>query len=150
MDNVKVEVRGIKELNKAFRQVDSELPKELRAAFLVIAQRVVGTAQQRMPHKTGRAQLSVKPRASQRGAAIAFGGSKAPYMPWLDFGGSVGRGHVPGQAWSGSIKRDWRGVPTGSGRFVYPAISQEREATAEAALDAVEGAAEKAGFEVNG
>lgn len=148
--SVRVEVRGIRELSTAFRQVDREASAELKARFLDIARKVVNTAQGKMPHDSGKAQASVKPKGSDRGASIAFGGTAAPYMPWLDFGGSVGKGHKPGLAWSGSVKRDWRGAPSGSGRYVYPAISERRTETEQAALDAMTAAAKGAKFEVRG
>ena len=66
-------------------------------------------------------------------------------MPWLDFGGSVGRGHKMG-AGMGAIKRDWMGRPVGEGRYVYPAISSEREATLAAVLDAAARRLESAGL----
>ena len=137
MADPKLEVRGLRELALAFKRLDAELPKALRARFLSIASEVVAVARSRMPYVDGHAQESVKPRASARGAAIAFGGQVAPYMPWLDFGGSTGPGHVPGVPWSGQIKRAWMGRPVGEGRYVYPAIRQERPAIAEAAEDAV-------------
>jgi hypothetical protein len=149
-DDFGVHIRGIKELQAAFRAVSDDLPKELRVEFLAIAEYVVGVAQQRMPYGSGKAASSVKPRASQRGAGIAFGGSKAPYMPWLDFGGSVGRGHQPGQAWSGAIKRPWMGKPLGSGRYIYPAIEESREEIMEAADKAIKKVAESAKFETEG
>lgn len=145
-----IQVTGLRELSSAFKRVSDELPKELKARFLAIAQHVVGVAQQRMPHRSGRAQGSVKARASARGAAIAFGGTAAPWMPWLDFGGSVGRGHKPGVAWSGAIQRDWMGAPSGSGRYVYPAISEARDETREAVDAAVKEVSEHAGFETGG
>jgi hypothetical protein len=150
MIDTSVKVRGIRELSRAFKDVDAALPRDLKTSFLRVAQRVVGLAQQRMPYKSGKAAGSVKARASSRGASIAFGGTAAPYMPWLDFGGSVGRGHKKGVAWSGSVKREWRGIPGGSGRYIYPAISEARPET-EAAVDAaVKHAAFHAGFDVGG
>lgn len=145
--SVRVEVKGLAELSKAFKAVDEDVASGMKDAFLGIAREVVGTAQQRMPHNTGRAQSSVKPRATAKGAGIAFGGNKAPYMPWLDFGGSVGRGHQPGQAWSGAIKRDWRGKPGGMGRYVYPAISDSKDEIIKAVEELVEDAARKHSFE---
>jgi hypothetical protein len=129
--DVSVKVTGLRELASAFKAVDANLSKEMRAGFLEIAQHVAGTVQQRMPFRSGRAASSVKPRATAKGASIAAGGTKAPYYQWLDFGGSVGRGHKPGVGWSGSIKRD---APKG-GRYIYPAIAEEREEI-EAAVDA--------------
>ena len=137
-DNVKVEVRGIRELSSAFRRVDAELPKQLKTAFLKIAERVVSVAQSGVPVLTGRAAASIKPRASTRGAGIAFGGSAAEYFPWLNFGGRVGRG--------GSIVRE-RVEPD---RYIYRAVSSQKEETAAAADEAVKDVARRAGFETKG
>ncbi len=144
MPNPVIRVSGIREAARAFRSVDREIPKGLRAEFLPIAERVAAGARARMPHVSGRAQASVRPRASQRGAAIAFGGNAAPYLPWLDFGGSVGRGKVAGRPWSGSVKRD---MPRG-GRYVYPTIEDQRSDIEQAAESAVVNVARANGFEV--
>jgi hypothetical protein len=151
MTEVSVKITGLRELTAAFKKLDAELPKELKGSFLVVARHVVGAAQQRMPFVSGRAAGSVKARASTRGASIAFGGTAAPYMPWLDFGGSVGRGHKPGVGGSGSIKRPWLGAPhSPAGRYVYPAIAEAKPET-EAAVDAaVKHAAFSAGFDIEG
>ena len=93
-----IQVRGLREVQSAFRKVDKELPKAFKQEFLGIAQKVVGGVQQKVPKVTGAAAGSVRPRATQRGAGIAFGGNAAPYFPWLDFGGTTGKGHRPGAA----------------------------------------------------
>jgi hypothetical protein len=136
--DVSVRIVGLRELNTAFRQIDRELPKGLRTEFLVVAEHVVGVIQHRMPHVSGDAQKSVKPRASQKGAGIAFGGKDAPYMPWLDFGGRVGRRK--------SIVRPF----ITEGRYVYPGIAESREEIEQGADTAVKNAARHAGFETKG
>lgn len=143
-----LQIRGLRDVRAAFARVDREIPKGFRSAFLPIAQRVVAGVQAKVPQKTGRAASSVKPRASQRGAAVVFGGNAAPYFPWLDFGGTTGRGHVPGQAWSGSVRRPWAGRPVGDGRYVYPTIDEQSEEILAAAEGAVLTVARAAGFEV--
>ena len=149
-DDLKVEVRGIREFGRALKQVDAGLPKALQAHMLGIAENVAGKARARMPHISGRAAGSVKARGRSSGASIAFGGTAAPYMPWLDFGGSVGKGHQTGRAWSGSVKREWLGNPSGSGRYIYPSISDARPET-EAAMDAaIKEVAVRAGFDTKG
>ncbi len=140
-----VRVAGIREAARAFRRVDKDIPKSLRAEFLPIAERVAAATRGRIPSVSGRAEASVRPRASQRGAAIAFGGTAAPYLPWLDFGGSVGRGKVSGRPWSGSVKRD---MPRG-GRYVYPTIEDHRSDIEHAAEEAVVNVARANGFEVH-
>ena len=143
-DGLKVEVKGIRELSRAFRAVDKGLPAGIKAALLPVAQGVAAAARSRASAdfdlSTGRAAGSIKARASATSAGIAFGGSAAPYFPWLDFGGSTGRGHIPGVAWSGAIKREWKGNPGGEGRYVYPTIRAKRpdiEAGVEAAVVSV-------------
>lgn len=151
MNQPGVKVTGLREVVSAFRQVDLDLPKELKVEFKKIAEDVATTVRASVPRgPTGHAAGSVKARATQRGAAIAFGGSAAPYFPWLDFGGTTGPGHKPKVAGSGSVKRPWMGKPDGEGRYVYPGIRKEREHIAQAADDAVRKAAEQAGFETKG
>ena len=141
-----IEVRGLREVQSALRKVDKELPKQLRTEFKAIAEDVVTGIQQKVPRLTGHAAASVRPRASQRGAAVALGGNAAPYFPWLDFGGTTGKGHRPGVAGSGSVKRDWMGRP-GNGRYVYPTIAEKRADIEQAAEDAVIKVARGAGLE---
>lgn len=142
-----IEVRGLREVQSAFRKVDKDLPKGLRTEFLGIAQDVQHGIQAKVPRRTGHAAGSVRARASQRGAGIAFGGQAAPYFPWLDFGGSTGKGHRPGVSESGSVKRlPWMGT-SGEGRYVYPTISEKRADIEKAAEDAVMNVAKSAGLE---
>lgn len=148
--DVKVEVRGIRELNSAFRRLDAGVSQRLKANFLAIAEAVAVNARGRVPHRSGDAAASIKARASSRGASIAFGGTKAPYFPWLDFGGSTGRGHQKGVSGSGSIKREWRGRPVGEGRYIYPAIRAMRPQTERAVDRAIAAAADATDFETRG
>lgn len=142
-----VQVRGIKEVQRALKAIDRDLPKQMRVEFLEVARKVVGTAQGSVPSRTGKARSSVRPRASQTGAGIAFGGNAAPYFPWLDFGGSTGKGHRPGVKDSGSVKRDWQGNPGGEGRYVYPAIRAHEDDIIEAAGDVPVNLAKRNGLE---
>lgn len=145
MANPVVKVSGIREAARAFRKVDKDIPKQLRTEFLPIARDVVSGIQSKAPRgKTGRARASVKPRSSQRGAAVAVGGNAAPYYPWLDFGGSTGKGHKPGRPWSGSVKRE---MPP-KGRYLYPTIEEQRAKIERAAEDAVVNVARLNGFGV--
>ncbi len=144
-----VQVKGLRELQAAFKSVDADIPKELRNTFKVIAQMVATAAAAKVPRRTGTAAASITPRATQRGAAIAFGGPKAPYYPWLDFGGTVGRGHKPNRPYSGSVKRQYMGRPFGSGRYIYPTIEAMDDQIKAAAAEAVIDAAKRAGFETH-
>lgn len=128
----------MKELNRAFKQVDANLPKELRLAFKQIASDVASRAARKVPRVTGNAASSITPRASGSSAGIAFGGSRAEYYPWLDFGGRVGR--------SRSVYRD---VISG-GRYVYPTIAESRDDIGRMADDAIQLVARRADFETRG
>lgn len=143
-----VQVRGLREVRNAARKVDKDIPKGLRQELLPVARSVQRRVQSKVPYLKGDARSSVKARASQRGAAIAFGGARAEYFPWLDFGGSTGKGHRPGVADSGSVKRPWMKPPFPEGRYVYPSINELTPEIEEAANDAVMNLARAAGFEV--
>jgi hypothetical protein len=147
--SVSIQVTGLRELSSALKQVGAEAPIEMKSAIRRVVEGIAGTIRGKFPHKTGSAASSVVSRASARGGAIAFGGQAAPYAPWLDFGGSVGKGHKPGVAWSGSVKRPWEGKPSGSGRYTYPTISEARKETDTQIETVVLQVARNNGFEVH-
>jgi hypothetical protein len=136
--DVKVRIKGLPELRRAFLQVEGGEKGALKSAFLPIAGRIAGSVSGKVPKLTGLAAASVKARATDRGASIAVGGQAVPYYPWLDFGGSVGRGD--------RIKRPY--LP--EGRYLYPTIRAARPEIEDAAGDAILGLAKRAGFEVKG
>ena len=119
MANEPIRVEGIREVADALKGIDVKLQKELREGMKQAAEIVAAEARRNVPSRTGKAASSVKAKGTNKGAGIAFGGSKAPYYPFLDFGGSTGRGHEPGKANSGAVKRP---IVEG-GRYVYPAIA---------------------------
>ena len=135
-DEVKVEVRGIKEVSAALKRVGDDLPKELQAEFRAIAQRIVDEAASKVPSQSGRAAGSIKPRASKKGAGVAAGGARVPYYGWLDFGGHRPRDNAVSRPF---IRQ---------GRYLYPTVEEHREDIGAAALEAVEKVARKGGFEV--
>jgi hypothetical protein len=142
-----IKTTGLREVRTALRKVDKDIPRELQRNLLLVAKDINEGITHKLPWRTGTAARSLRERATQTGASIAFGGMAAPYFPWLDFGGSTGRGHRPGAAWSGSVKRDWMGRP-GNGRYVYVTIEEKREDIADAVQTAVVKSAESAQFEV--
>lgn len=139
-----VDVRGLREVGAALRKVDKDLPKQIRVELQPIAAEVAAAVRAKVPRRTGKAQASVRPRSSQRGAAVAVGGQAAPYYPWLDWGGSTGPGHRPGVAGSGAVKRPWLGKPGGDGRYLYPAIAEKSDDIEKAAEAAVVNVAKRA------
>jgi hypothetical protein len=83
----KITVTGLREFQRALRDMDANLPKQLRLVLNEAGQLIVSYDQAHMPRRSGRARASVKVRSSQREARVAVGGNRAPYVPWLDFGG---------------------------------------------------------------
>jgi len=140
----KVQVRNLREITAAIKEANDGVPGRLREYLLPVAQEVSRTVTSRVPRRSGHAAATVTARATQRGAGVSVGGSGAPYFPWLDFGGSTGRGHIPGKAGSGSVKR---AMPLG-GRYVYPTIEDKRDRIEQGAMDAVLKAALDARLEV--
>lgn len=86
-----VRVDGLADFNRALKRMDAGLPKELRLALNEAADTIIDATVPRVPKRTGRAAKSLKARSTRTAARVAGGGSKAPYYPWLDFGGKVGR-----------------------------------------------------------
>lgn len=134
-------VSGLRELRNAMRQAEAGSQKHLQLRFKALATTVAAAIAGNVTvGPTGHAAASVRPRATATSAGIVAGGQSAPYFPWLDFGGSTGPGHKPGQGGSGSIKRPI----IKAGRYIYPTIAAmgptiEREAGAGIA-DALEAA----------
>lgn len=128
MDNAKISVEGLAEFNRGLRKLDSDAPKGLRIALNEVAEFLVGKIQPQIPKRTGNAAKSLKARSTRTSARIAVGGRRAPYYPWLDFGGRTGRNR--------SVKRPFYK----EGRYVYPTLRRERpeiERRLEGALIAV-------------
>jgi hypothetical protein len=134
---LKTEVTGLKEFQRSLRELDSELPRGIRIVLNKAAELVIDYARPRMPSRTGRARASLKPRSSQREARVALGGSRAPYAPWLDFGGEGRK----------------RGRPTkrpfiSEGRYVYRGLAVHRADITELMSDELAALARGAGLEV--
>jgi hypothetical protein len=127
-----VRIEGLADLNRSLRRVSSDAPKALRLAANKAADIVVTEARSRVPRRSGKAKASIKAKSTRTAARVSSGGRRAPYMPWLDYGGSVG----PNK----SVKRPF----IADGRYVYPAFRSKRqqfervlrEALAEVARDA--------------
>lgn len=110
-----IKVQGLKELRNSLKALDSDLPKALRLAFNDSADIVVSDAKPRVARQTGRAKGTVRARSTQKSARVAGGGRRAPYYPWLDFGGRVGRNR--------SVNRPF----LKDGRYIYNAYFKARD-----------------------
>lgn len=119
MDVQPIRVQGLAELNRSLRRLSSDAPKALRHAHNSAADIVASTAAGDVVRKSGRAARSIAARSTRTAARVTAGGKKAPYFPWLDYGGRVGPRR--------SVKREWRE----GGRYVYPAWNRRRDEVTE-------------------
>lgn len=87
----KIAVEGLAEFNRGLRKLDSEAPKQLRIALNGAAELLVKRTRPRVPSRSGNARASMKAQSTRTSARVSVGGRKAPYFPWLDFGGRTGR-----------------------------------------------------------
>ena len=111
-----IRIDGLTRFSKAIKEIDAGLPKTLRLALNQVADVVVTAARPRIPSRTGKARGSVKAASLKDKVRIRAGGSKAPYYPWLDYGGE---GRIKGRP----TKRPF----VKSGRYLYPAYYQKRD-----------------------
>ena len=112
-------VEGLNDLAKRLKGLDPEFHKALRPALNDAAEIVVKIARPLVPVRTGKARKSIKVSSTSKEARVAEGGT-APYMPWLDYGGKVGRGR-DGKG-TGSVSRPF----IKEGRYLYPAYRSQR------------------------
>ena len=137
MSSARVEIDGLKEFQGSLRAMEAGLPKQLRTVLNAAADVVLDAARPDVPTKSGRARASMKARSSQRAARIAVGGKKAPYYPWLDFGGE---GKRKGRPAARPFLR--------KGRYVYPALDRTHDQVTEVMAQGLTDLAKSAGLEV--
>jgi len=133
-----IRVEGLIDLQKALRNAADGTQKKLRVVFNDASQTVIRGAQSRVPRRTGTARNTFKARSGQREAVVVAGGRKAPYYPWLDFGGRVGRDR--------SVNRPF----LKSGRYLYPSLAANRSSIITALQKALTDLMVESGFEVTG
>ena len=113
MDPIRVD--GLTNLQKQLKAAENASPTMLRLALNDVSQVIVNVAKPRVPVRTGAAAGSLRAASTATKARVSAGGTRAPYYPWLDFGGAVG----PNK----SVRRPFiRG-----GRYIYEAYSQEHK-----------------------
>lgn len=130
-------IDGLDKFVRNLRKLDKDLPKTLRVAFNAAADIVIQYAKPKVPQRTGRAAKSIRARSTAKTVRITAGGPRAPYYPWLDFGGSVGR--------KKSVKRPFMK----EGRFLYAGLHAERDKVHAAVSAALIEAARAAGVAVD-
>lgn len=131
-----IKIEGWAEFNRNVRKIDGDLPKMLRLVANEGANIVVEWARPRVPSDSGRASRSLKARSTRTEARVQGGSKSAPYYPWLDFGGRVGR--------KGAVHREF----IKEGRYIYAGLAANNEAVHQALLGGLLDVVRSAGIEV--
>ena len=122
----KIQVRGLKELRAALKEVDAKAPKLLQKANKAAANLVVGPARARMgqhsPRAGSRAAGTIRALASGTKAQIGVGSNAVPWALGHEFGGR-GRPHRIGKQGHTMMFPPHRGQ---DGYAVYPTIRAMR------------------------
>ncbi len=116
-----IRVEGLREFQRALKEMDGESQKKLRLVLNDAAELVVDRARRNVPVKTGGARKSIRVSSSQREARVKAGGARVPYYGFLDYGGKTGR--WPNGTHRRPFERD--------GRYLYPAYYAERRSILE-------------------
>lgn len=128
-----VDVEGLRELNRALKELGPQFPKEMRAVNKKAAEEVSGEARAAALAQGGvaaKSASSIKVSAGAMSAGLAVGGSTAPWAVGAEFGGG-------GRPTTQQFK-PWRGNGSNAGYFVYPTIREnadEIESTYREGLD---------------
>lgn len=135
-----VQIEGLKALRAGLKKIDPQLQKDLRNDLLPVANKVADTARGRVPSKSGRAASSIRGGVSGNNAYVQGGRKTVPYFGWLDFGS---RNPVSGNPrsvgpWAKS------GAGPARGRFMYPAIDENRDHIETQAAEAIDRIIDKA------
>lgn len=92
MTVARIGIQGLAQFNRSLRKLDSEAPKQLRLALNEAANLLADKTRPKVPRESGAARASIRAGSTRTSARVTVGGRKAPYFPWLDFGGKTGRG----------------------------------------------------------
>lgn len=111
-----IRVSGLKEFQAKLRVMDAKAPRQIRLVLNDSAGIVVDRVRPLVPKRSGRAAASVRAVSQQQKGVVKAGGGRAPYYPWLDFGGGVGRRN--------SVRKPY----IAKGRYLYPTYERVRPA----------------------
>lgn len=132
-----IKINGLKEFQRALKQMDGETQKQLRVVLNSAADTVAQGAARRVPRRTGKAAASLRALSSQREARVMGGSKKVPYYGWLDFGGRIGR------------NKSQRRPFVKAGRYMYPTFAANRDPIYKALHNGLADLARNAGLEVS-
>jgi hypothetical protein len=86
-----IKVDGLSQFVRNLKAINKDLPKAVRKSFNAAADLLVADIKPLVPVRSGAAARTVRSTSTQTAARVSGGGARAPYYPWLDFGGKVGR-----------------------------------------------------------
>lgn len=131
-----VEMTGLSDLSSRLKDAESQIVgPSLSRLTAELAKEVAADARRRLPSATGAARSSVAVMSSDLDHSVVYGGSRAPYTAWLDFGGTVGIRH--------SVHRPYMQ----GGRALFPALSANQPVGMSQADDMVYDALAGAGID---
>lgn len=134
--DLKIKVEGLNEFTRALKKLDADLPKLIRVANNDAANLLIQKTRQVIPSNSGKAKNSLVARSTRTSARITVGGPRAPYYPWLDFGGKTGRNK--------SVVRPF----FKEGRYLYPTLRKYRDEIMAKQYEGMVDVARKAGLDV--
>lgn len=111
-----ITIDGLKVFQRQLKQFDAQIPKNVKAAMKAAMDVVVEDARPRVPKRSGKARASIKTFATETRAGVRAGGSRAPYYPWLEFGGRIFTGR-------NIIKRKW----VKGGRYLWVSLARKHD-----------------------
>ena len=130
-----VGIEGLGDFRRALKNVDRELPKELRARMRSdVADPVAALVKARVPVRSGRWRKAIRGGATQRVAYVQWGRASVPYAGWMEFGGGIPNKRS-GKRKAGKPFRYRTFVQ--EGRYVRPTVGDESARAGDAAEKAL-------------
>lgn len=84
--DTKIEIEGLRELNRAFRRLGSDATVDLKGVHLESARVVEKRARQVVPVRSGRLKDTLRSSGTMRGAQVRAGFARVPYAGPIHFG----------------------------------------------------------------
>jgi len=137
----RVDIEGVRDIQKALRSVDKDLPKRLKDAGNAAAQIIVDDtrARARTPAER-RVARSVKVSSQQRSVAVSVGGRGFPEAGGVIFGAAQDRLRVrrSGRYVGYRQFRPWLGAGRSAGYLLFPSIRARQDDVVKVYLDQVD------------
>ena len=134
-----VEVHGLRELNRALREVEGGTPKALRETNKKVATKVATKARGRasaLGSTAAHVAPSLRASAGATSAGVAGGGATFPMFGGAEFGSLRYKQFPP-----------WRGSGSDAGYFLYPTIRDEAPHIEDEYREALDHLIRKAGLD---